>query len=71
MKKVKISIEGMSCENCEGHVKGELEEIGAKEISVSSADGSASVSVDDDVTEKQLSEAVEEAGYKATKVEFE
>lgn len=71
MKKAKIKIDGMTCSSCENHVRGEVEKIGAKDVSVDSADGSASMSVGDDVTGEQLSEAIEEAGYKATKVEFE
>lgn len=71
MKKVKIKIAGMSCSSCEGHVKAELEKVGAKGINVSAADGEANMSVGDDVSDKRLSEAVAEAGYSATKVEFE
>lgn len=71
MKKVKIKIVGMSCGSCEGHVKAEFEKVGAEGINVSAADGEANISVDEGVTERQLSEAVEEAGYNVTKVEFE
>lgn len=71
MKQVKLKIKGMTCGNCEGHVKSELEEIGAKDINVSSSDGVASMSVEDSITEEQLSEAVDEAGYKVVGVTFE
>ena len=71
MKKVKLKIEGMTCGNCEGHVKSELEEIGAKDVSVSSSDGVAVANVEDSATEKQLIEAVDEAGYKVVGVTFE
>jgi copper chaperone CopZ len=71
MKKVKLKIEGMTCGNCEGHVKSELDDIGAKDVSVSFSNGEASMNVEDSVTGDQLFGAVEEAGYKVTKVEFE
>lgn len=70
MKKVKINIKGMSCNSCENHVKDKLEKIGAKKISVSSLNGEANMSIDDEVSEANLKKAIEEAGYTPLEVEF-
>ena len=63
-KKV-LNVEGMSCSHCVKAVKDEVSEInGVSNIEVSLEDKTVSVEYDDDlVTEKMLSDAIEEAGY--------
>jgi len=70
MKKVKIEIEGMSCSSCEGHVKGELEKLGAKKIVVSAKNKLATFNVDSKVDSKLINEAVKEAGYTPGEIIF-
>ncbi|MVX63673.1 heavy metal transport/detoxification protein [Clostridium chromiireducens] len=67
MKK-KISIEGMSCEHCVAHVKDALEGIdGVSSIEVSLEGKYATVETD--VNDEILKEAIEEEGYDVVKIE--
>ena len=62
MKRIKVEIEGMTCPNCERHVKEGLEKIGAKKIIVSHEDGSAIFSMKDSDS-AHIKDAVKKAGY--------
>ena len=68
MMKKKISIEGMSCEHCVAHVKDALEGIdGVSSIEVSLEGNYATVETD--VNDEILKEAIEEEGYDVVKIE--
>ena len=71
MKKVKLDVEGMHCASCSKILTGELEKIGAKDISVNPVSGKAFASVNDDVSFDSLGGAVKDAGFKLTNVGFE
>lgn len=69
MKKIRIEIEGMTCSNCEGHVKEELGKIkGVKNINVSAKNKEATLKVEEEVSEEDLKNAVETAGYEPIKI---
>lgn len=68
MKK-KISIEGMSCEHCVNHVKEALKEIGAENIEVNLDNKVATARLNDEVDDKKIKLAIEDAGYDVTKIE--
>ncbi len=66
MAKVEIQIEGMTCGHCAMSITKELTSLaGVGAVSVDHAAGKAEVEVDG-VSNEQLSDAVAEAGYKAT-----
>ncbi len=70
MKK-KISIEGMSCQNCVKHVEHALRNVdGVKDVKVSLKDKNAVVKVNDNVTDDVLTLAVIEAGYEVKGIEI-
>jgi len=55
----------MTCGHCEMSVTKELSKLpGAQDVKVSSATGTATLSVDESVDDAQVTAAVEEAGYK-------
>ncbi len=65
MKEVKFNVEGMTCASCQSHVAKTLEGIdGVQEVSVNLMMNTASVKMKDNVLEKDLEQAVSEAGYK-------
>jgi copper chaperone len=64
-KVIDLKIEGMTCGHCEMSVTKELSKLpGAQDVKVSSATGTATLSVDESVVDAQVTAAVEEAGYK-------
>jgi copper chaperone CopZ len=64
-KVIDLKIEGMTCGHCEMSVTKELSKLpGAQDVRVSSASGTATLSVDESVDDAQVEAAVEEAGYK-------
>lgn len=68
---VTLSIKGMSCEACAVHIKDSLAQVpGVRAASVSYAEKQAQVSIDpaSPPSQQALTEAVEKAGYKVTKV---
>ncbi|MCL2816498.1 MAG: copper ion binding protein [Oscillospiraceae bacterium] len=68
MKKI-IKIEGMSCNHCAGAVKKALEEItGVSAVAVDLENKAATLEISAAVTDEALRSAVEEAGYKAIKI---
>lgn len=69
MTTTEITIKGMTCSHCEMSVAKEIKKIdGVSDVKVSHESGKASVEASG-VTNEQLAEAVEEAGYEA--LEFE
>lgn len=68
MKKM-ISIEGMTCGHCVGHVADTLNKVeGVMSVSVDLAGKKADVDADESVSDDTLKAAVKEAGYTATAV---
>lgn len=68
---VTLGIEGMSCEACSVHIEKGLREVpGVRSASVSYAEKRAKVSIDpaSPPSQEALTKAVEDAGYKVTKV---
>ncbi|MBQ6947901.1 MAG: heavy metal translocating P-type ATPase [Clostridia bacterium] len=64
MEKI-LKIEGMMCPHCEAHVKTALEAIpGVEFASASHKEGTAVITLKEDVAEETLKGAVESAGYK-------
>jgi copper chaperone len=64
-KLIDLKIEGMTCGHCEMTVTNELSKLpGAADVKVSSATGTATLSVDESVDQAHITAAVEEAGYK-------
>ena len=60
-----IKINGMMCVNCEKHVKKSLESLPEVDSAVPSHEkGEAVLQLNADVSEAELKNAVEEAGYK-------
>lgn len=66
MKK-KITIGGMMCEHCVGHVKEALENIGASNIEVSLEGGFAIC--DTEKSDDEVKSAIEEEGYDVISIE--
>lgn len=65
---IKVSIDGMSCQNCVRHVKQALENLDsvtAAEVAI----GSAELQVTDDLTDAQLAAALDEEGFDLISVE--
>jgi copper chaperone len=66
----KIFIEGMSCEHCVRHVGEALKELsGVNDVSVSLEGKYAIVQLTEPVSDDQIKEAIEEAGYEVIKIE--
>ena len=64
-----IKIKGMMCEHCEARVKKALEELNAvKSAEVSHKSGMAVAELCGDISDTELKQAVEDAGYKVTKI---
>ena len=62
-----IRIEGMHCHKCENSIRQAMNLSGVREVEVDFASGQASVLFDkDSVTIKQLMDAINDAGYRAT-----
>ncbi|MGI6622895.1 MAG: heavy-metal-associated domain-containing protein [Acetivibrionales bacterium] len=68
MKK-KITIEGMSCQNCVRHVKEALEELaGVQSVNVSLERKIAEIELNQDVDNETIKAAIEDAGYEVTSI---
>ena len=64
-----LQIEGMMCQHCVAHVKEALEGVkGVKNVQVSLEDNSATLDAGLLVSDKKLTQAVEDAGYKVTAI---
>ncbi len=65
-----LKIEGMMCHNCERHTKNALEAVdGVKSAEVSHESGTAVVTLEKDVANDALKQAVENEGYKVTSIQ--
>lgn len=68
MKK-KITIEGMSCMHCVGHVKDALNELsGVKEVDVNLSAGTAIIESTGNITDDQIKAAIDDAGYEVLSI---
>ena len=64
-----MKIEGMMCPHCEARVKKILEEIpGVAEATVSHQEGTAVVTLTQEVAQETLCKAVEDGGYPVTEI---
>ena len=69
MKKT-LKIEGMMCGHCEMHTKKALEALdGVTKVEVSHKTGTAVVTLDKDVSNDVLKQAVAEQGYQVTDIQ--
>ena len=73
MKKVTISIQGMSCASCAKNIEKSLKKVkGVREVSVSLMTNKALVEIDDSVKEKELKDAISRIGnYQAKEIIYE
>lgn len=60
---VSLQISGMTCSHCEMSVGKELKNIGAENVVVSSANGTAEADFAEAIDQAKLEEAVSGAGY--------
>ena len=67
MKK-QISIEGMSCGHCVGHVEEALKEIGVAKVEVNLQGKYAVAEADIEIEDSKIQEAIEEAGYDVVEI---
>lgn len=68
MKK-KVTIEGMSCMHCVGHVKDALNELsGVKEVDVNLSAGTAIIESTGNITDDQIKAAIDDAGYEVLSI---
>ena len=65
---VSLQISGMTCGHCEMSVGKELKNIGAENVVVSSATGTAEADFATPIDRAKLEEAVSEAGYQLVSV---
>ncbi len=65
VKKIKITIDGMMCNNCRVRVENGLNEMDGVLAKVSLADKEAKISLYQEVPEEEILKKVEELGYKA------
>ena len=63
-----LKIEGMMCEGCSSSVRESLEDLGATQASANHETASATATFAEPVTEEQLAEAVDDAGFKLIEV---
>ncbi len=66
MEKIKIKIEGMTCQGCVRSVTKVLERMGAKDIEVSLEKGEVEFSLEDKGKIEDIKKEIEILGYKVT-----
>ena len=70
LKKIIVNVDGMSCNNCAKHVKNALEDLDqVKEVIVNLDDKNAEISYESELNEKEIENAITEAGYEFKGVE--
>ena len=66
---IRVSIEGMSCENCVRHVREALSRLeGVTGVRVSLENGEAKVETSAELSDEQIREALDEEGYEAKSI---
>lgn len=68
MKKI-IHIAGMHCQHCQKRIEEALNGLAGVKAKVNLKKNTATLSLDDSVTDEQLKTAVSEAGYEVTSIE--
>ncbi len=69
MKK-KIIVEGMSCGHCVNHVKEALEELkGVQSAEVDLASKTAVITLENNIADENIKNAIEDAGYDVVSIE--
>lgn len=69
MKKIIIHIEGMTCAHCEGRVDKALNELDGVTAKVDLENGLARVTIEGEMPDETLKEAIVDAGYEVTGIE--
>ncbi len=69
MKKIRMDVSGMTCDDCNLHVGRALERAGARDVSADWRVGEAVFAVDEGQDLERLAQAVREAGYGPERVE--
>ena len=70
LKKMIVNVDGMSCNNCAKHVKNALEELNqVKEVIVNLDKKNAELSYESEIDEKEIENAITEAGYEFKGIE--
>lgn len=70
LKKMIVNVDGMSCNNCAKHVKNALEELDqVKEVIVNLDEKNAELSYESEIDEKEIENAITEAGYEFKGIE--
>lgn len=65
-----LKIEGMMCGHCEAHVKKALEALeGVTQANVSHENGTAVLTMNEDISEDVLKQTVADQGYKVTEIQ--
>lgn len=65
----KIYIDGMSCGHCVSHVKEALLDIGALKVKVDLEEKFAIADFDDEVSDNDITVAIEDVGYEVVEIE--
>lgn len=65
VRQVELSVTGMTCAACSSRVERKLNRLAGVEATVNLASGRATITADPQVSDEQLVEAVEKAGYQA------
>ncbi len=68
IKKRCVSIEGMTCKNCKNRVEGRLNELGGVSARVSLKNKNAIVSMETEVSDEEIKQVIERAGYAVTNI---
>lgn len=66
--KKKVSVEGMTCEHCRDRVERSIDEIDGAAGKVNLKKKEALVSMEREVSDEEICEAIEKAGYKVTDI---
>ncbi len=65
-QEITLSVKGMTCESCAVSVRSMLEQIGAKNVTVSLGKGEARLQAPTSVSPDEISKAVEDLGYRVS-----
>ena len=72
MIKITIQIEGMQCGMCEAHINDAIRNsFRVKKVASSRSKCETVIIAEDDINEQKLKDVIEEAGYKAVRIEKE
>ena len=64
----KIYIEGMMCEHCKGRVEKSLESLEGAKVTVDLAEKTATIEMNQEISNEKLIESIEKEGYKVIKI---